>query len=471
MAKIVRTIPIRHDKAQLLGGLLHYTQAASNHTGKAYRRGVRGKDLYRMAVHRTGVYQSRFADYIIRDVFGSHKSWRTHQLTEPHARAPHYHNPVAQTDIFEAAFDDTAKRWNGKPAIYVAIYGRGRPNQPWMPFGVPTYVVEKLSRPGVKPKTVRIGRDHIWISYEEYIPDREPAMWAGVDKNVNNDTYAFADGTIVRRDNDLAKLYNRVFGKIYKIRRRGDNKISKKLTRKAWEKYTNRVKDHIRKEARWAADNGIAVGHEDLTTHKLYTKDSNMAPFMRGKLKSGMNAGRRRGAMVCAAESEGLPHAGVDPHGTSAKCLECGGKLKRSVSYAREARSLWCQPCKAIRERDCNAPANILFRTVLGLVVAATGWDTKESGISERKMTRPAILSVLGEAVRCPMSGRDHQTLTDIMRLLEGRSAGADWRLPGAHKPGRQSPAGGEPAGGPGVDGAGWNTPGPPNAAKLCEYA
>ena len=103
-----------------------------------------------------------------------------------------------------------------------------------------------------------------------------------------------------------------------------------------------------------------------------------MAPFTRGRLKAGMNAGKRRDAMVCAAESEGLPHAGVDPHGTSAKCLECGGKLKRSVSYNREERNLWCQPCKTIRERDCNAPANILFRTVLGLVVAATGWDPKE---------------------------------------------------------------------------------------------
>ena len=84
-----------------------------------------------------------------------------------------------------------------------------------------------------------------------------------------------------------------------------------------------------------------------------------MAPFTRGRLKAGMNAGKRRDAMVCAAESEGLPHAGVDPHGTSAKCLECGGKLKRSVSYNREERNLWCQPCKTIRERDCNAPANI----------------------------------------------------------------------------------------------------------------
>ena len=69
------------------------------------------------------------------------------------------------------------------------------------------------------------------------------------------------------------------------------------------------------------------------------------------------------------------------------------------------------------------------------------------------------------------MSRRQKNTLTDILRLIEGRSAGADWRLPGAHKPGRQSSDGGEPADGPGVDDHGRHGPGPPNAAKLCVYA
>ena len=62
---------------------------------------------------------------------------------------------------------------------------------------------------------------------------------------------------------------------------------------------------------------------------------------------------------------------------------------------------------------------------------------------------------------------------SNIMRLLEGRSTdtqwcllGADWCLSGAHKPGRRSLADGELVGG-----LGQNGPGPPNVAKLCEYA
>jgi hypothetical protein len=121
-----------------------------------------------------------------------------------------------------------------------------------------------------------------------------------------------------------------------------------------------------------------------------------------------------------------------------------------------------------IRERDGNAGANIHFRTIFGLVAAATGL----TGAGERSTTRPAVLSLLKEAVRHPeISGSDHHTLSDIMRLLQGRSADAEWRPPGAHKPGRHSSAGGEPAGGPEVGGFGCGGPGPPNAAKLCDCA
>ena len=92
MAKITRAIPVKHGNGHMLGGLLHYVQAASNHAAKAYRKGARGKELYRAAAHRTNLFQSpisvsRFADYIVRDVYGSHKSWHTHKISELHARA------------------------------------------------------------------------------------------------------------------------------------------------------------------------------------------------------------------------------------------------------------------------------------------------------------------------------------------------------------------------------------------------
>ena len=469
MVKIRRTVHVKHDNGHLLGGLLHYVLAASNHAAKGYRMGVRGKELYHMAVHRTGVYQTRFADYVVREICGAHRAWRTRRLADPHARAPRYHNGVAQTDRFEMAFNKTSKRWDGSPAVHVAIYGRGRPKQPWMAFGVPPYVVERLTEPGVVPKTVRLDRDEIYITYERDVPDHEPVSWAGVDMNADNNTYAYPNGMVAPVWNDYRKEYNRVHSKILRVKRRGDKRVMAKYTEKAWCTYRNRTGDHMGREARAFASAGCGLGYEELNTHKLYTKDGHMAPYVRGRLKTTLNTGRRRRALVNALESEGLPHRGVDPAGTSAKCLGCGQKLRRSVVQQKGVRNLWCQPCHTIRERDGNGGANILFHTIMALVMEYAGRERRA-----RDVTLPAVVSMLREALSDRgMAARQRSILSDVMRLLEGRSAGAVWRLPGAHKPGRRNPADAESVGGPGVGYSGRNGPGPPNAAKLCvgDYA
>ena len=499
MGEIQRTVHVRHDSGQQLGGLLHYVVAASNHTARGYRRGARGKDLYHMAVHHTGVYQTRFADYIIRGIHGDHKAWRTRRLADPHARAPHYHNGVAQTDQFELAFDKTSKRWNGSPAIHVAVYGRGRKagkrcadckkcerckscsdckkcedcknynSGEWVEFRVPPYVVERLTAPGVIPKTVRLGRDQIAITYEMAVEDREPAMWAGMDMNAKNNTYAYANGMTSVVHNEYHKWYNAAHSKILKVKRRGDRRIMAKYAAKAWGTYKNRAKDHIGKEAKAVASTGCAIGFEELTISKMYTKNGKTAPYVRGKMKTTLNTGQRRRAVTNALDAEGLPHESVDPAGTSAKCLGCGKRLGRAAVQQSGARNMWCQPCRKVRERDGNGSANILFRTILALVIKWTGMDGEPRGI-----TLPGIASALREAISHPnMTAQQRSTLSNIMRLLEGRSAGAEWRPPGAHKPGRRNPARGERVDGPGVGGPGRNGPGPPNAAKLCarDYA
>ena len=467
MVKIVRTVHVAHRNGHLLGGLLHYVNAASNHTAKGYRRGARGKELYGMAIHRTGVYHARFAAYVVRDVQGSHRAWRTNQRMDPYTRAPHYHNAAAQTDCFELAFDGTARRWDGSLAIHVAIYGRGRPDQPWMAFRVPPYVVERLTGDDIRPKTVLLTGDKIYVRYERDVPDREPVSWAGVDMNAKNNTYAYANGMVSVVWNDYAKQYNAACGKILRVKRRGDKRIMAKYEKEAWGKYKNRAGDYIGREARALAAAGCGVGYETLSIHRLYTKNGTMSPFMRGRQKTTLNTGQRRRAIVNALDSEGLPHRGVDPAGTSADCLGCGKRLKRAVAQEVGVRNLWCQPCCSIRERDGNASANILLRTITAIVTECMGRDDQGRGV-----TLPDVLGMLREAVADRrLTTRQRSTLSDILRLLEGRSAGAEWRPPGAHKPGRRNPAGGELVGGPGVDGAGRNGPGPPNAAKLCNYA
>ena len=65
----------------------------------------------------------------------------------------------------------------------------------------------------------------------------------------------------------------------------------------------------------------------------------------------------------------------VDPAAISANCLMCGGKLRRATSQPPGRRNLWCLSCRAIRERDANGSANVLFRTVTALATEHTGRD------------------------------------------------------------------------------------------------
>ena len=405
MVKITRTVHVKHNNGRLLDGLLHYVMAASNHTAKAYRRGVRDKGLYLAAVHRTHVYQSRFADYIVLSVFGSHKAWRTHKLINPHVRAPHYHNAAAQTDHFELAFDDTCNRWNGTPAIHVAVYGTGGPNKPWMAFPVPPYMVEQLTKPGVKPKTVLLRRDKICVTYEKHIPDRKPVVWAGVDMNANNDTYACANGTVIVMQNDYAKEYNRVYNKIAKVKRRGDARVMAKFTRKAWKTFGNRVKNSVCVVARAVASAGYGIGYEELSVHRLYTKNGHMASFVRGRLKSTLNTGQRRRPLINVAESEGLPHRGRIRQAQQQGAM-CNENLKRSMAQpVRNERSMWCQICHRIRERDVNVGVNILSRTILALIAEATGQTGRQT------ITTRTITSLLEAAITNPCVTRQQKIM------------------------------------------------------------
>ena len=119
--------------------------------------------------------------------------------------------------------------------------------------------------------------------------------------------------------------------KILRVRRRGDVRIMAKTMKKEWKKYTNRVINRICVDAKAIASAGYGIGYENLDIHRLYTKKGHIAPFVRGKLKSILNTGKRRRALVNAVESKGLPHQGVDPAGTSAKCFVCGSKLERGI--------------------------------------------------------------------------------------------------------------------------------------------
>ena len=114
-----------------------------------------------------------------------------------------------------------------------------------MVFHVPPYVVEQLTKPGVVPKVVKLDRDQIHVTYEMWVPDREPATWAGVDMNARNNTYAYPNGMTSTVWNEYGNEYNKACSKILNVKRRGDTRIMEKQTKKAWKKYQNRTRDHM----------------------------------------------------------------------------------------------------------------------------------------------------------------------------------------------------------------------------------
>ena len=71
--------------------------------------------------------------------------------------------------------------------------------------------------------------------------------------------------------------------------------------KKTYKKYNNRIKNDTGVEARHMASAGYGPGYEELDIHKLYVKGNHMSPYIRGRLKTSLNTGRRRRALINAA--------------------------------------------------------------------------------------------------------------------------------------------------------------------------
>ena len=119
--------------------------------------------------------------------------------------------------------------------------------------------------------------------------------------NANNNTYACTNGMVIVKQNDYAGQYNRACKRILSVKRRGDARIMKRFQQKAWNTHGNRVRNRVCVEARAIVSAGYCIGYEELSVHRLYTKNSRTAQFVRGRLKSTLNTGQRRRALVNAA--------------------------------------------------------------------------------------------------------------------------------------------------------------------------
>ena len=131
----------------------------------------------------------------------------------------------------------------------MAVYGKGLPDKPQMAFPVPPYMVEHLTGQGIKPKTVLLKRDQIYVTCEEHIPDSKPIAWVGVGMNANNNTYACTNDTVIVKRNDYAEQYNKAYNKILRVKRHSDVCIMKRFQQKVWNTHGNRVRNSVCVEA------------------------------------------------------------------------------------------------------------------------------------------------------------------------------------------------------------------------------
>jgi len=105
-------------------------------------------------------------------------------------------------------------------------------------------------------------------------------------------------------------------------------------------------------------------------------------------------------------------------------------RARRQIEALRGAASGQAQhavPAMLLREWDVNAGANILFRTIAVLVMECTG----NTGSAERHAAGRHVAAERG-GCRSPYHGTSKITTCNTLRLLEGRSAGAEWRPSGA---------------------------------------
>ena len=149
--------------------------------------------------------------------------------------------------------------------------------------------------------------------------------------NASNNTCACTNGTVIVKQNDYAEQYNKAHSKILRVKRHSDVRIMKQFQQKAWNTHGNRVRNSVCVEARAIISAGYGIGYEGMSVYRRYMKNGRTAPFVQGRLKSTLNTGPRRRAMINAVESEGLPHQGVDPAGTSARCFACNQNLNHST--------------------------------------------------------------------------------------------------------------------------------------------
>lgn len=222
---------------------------------------------------------------------------------------------------------------------------------------------EILSDPALKVRSFTLDACNISLCISKEVQELVCTKTAGVDRNLRNLTYGNSDEAI---QYDLSKTIQIADNtkSIYSSFKRNDSRIKKKLYSKYGIRRKNRINQLLHKVSKaivqHAVQNKQAIVFEDIRNiRKLYQKGNFQGRQYRGRL-NGWSFAEIKRQIEYKAKWNGVPIIQLtkkETRGTSILCPVCGKRLQ--VGHDR---SLWCESCQRLMDRDIVAVMNQSLR-------------------------------------------------------------------------------------------------------------
>jgi putative transposase len=219
-----------------------------------------------------------------------------------------------------------------------------------------------LSDKTLQPRSFVITPTTLSITVKKDVQEIKPESVIGIDRNLRNITISTPQQSIMYKTNKILSIKeNSQF--VRAAFRRNDRRVKNRFFVKIRGRQTRRVNQYLHKITKdivqRAKETKSALVLENLTgIRKLYRKGNGQGNNFRRKLNSWSFYEFQRQLQYKAAW-EGIPVMFVDPKRTSQLCPRCGGQLQEDRLYRR---SLWCNNCRRVMNRDVVASMNIAYK-------------------------------------------------------------------------------------------------------------
>jgi putative transposase len=219
-----------------------------------------------------------------------------------------------------------------------------------------------LSDKTLQPRSFVITPTTLSITVRKNIEEVKPESIIGIDRNLRNITISTPQQTIMYKTNKILSIKENMTH-VKASFRRNDRRVKNRFFAKIRGRQTRRVNQYLHKITKdiveRAKESRSAIILEELKgIRKLYRKGNGQGNKFRRKLNSWSFYEFQRQLQYKAAWG-GIPVWFVDPKRTSQLCPVCGERLQEDRLYRR---SLWCNNCRRVMNRDVVASMNIAYK-------------------------------------------------------------------------------------------------------------